>query len=143
MSHVQRAAQDSRRDEVGDPHSTAEGKYVDVGDVGQRRLQEHKCAPVTGIGRRDSRKIQRNFYIRNTLPKCWCRNTLLKCYIRHTLKDCYRTNTLWKFAVGTFYRIVTEGTLYRLIAAGPLYVIVTLRTLYRIITLGTIYRNFL
>jgi hypothetical protein len=47
---VQRAAQDSRRDEVGDPHSTAEGKCVDVGDVGQRRLQEHKCGPVTGIG---------------------------------------------------------------------------------------------
>ena len=35
MSHVQRAAQDSHRDEVGDPHSTAEGKCVDVGDVGQ------------------------------------------------------------------------------------------------------------
>jgi len=52
MSHVQRAAQDSHRDEVGDPHSTAEGKCVDVGDVGQRRLQEHKCAPVKGIGSR-------------------------------------------------------------------------------------------
>jgi len=47
---VQSAAQDSRRDEVGDPHSTAEGKCVDVGDVGQRRLQEHKCGPGTGIG---------------------------------------------------------------------------------------------
>ena len=55
MSHVQRAAQDSRRDEVGDPHSTAEGKCVDVGNVGQRRLQEHKCGPVTGIGSCNSR----------------------------------------------------------------------------------------
>ena len=52
MNHVQRAAQDSHRDEVGDPHSTAEGKCVDVGDVGQRRLQEHKSGPGTRIGRR-------------------------------------------------------------------------------------------
>jgi len=49
---VQRAAQDSNRDEVGDPHSTAERKGVDIGDVGQRRLQEQKCTPVTGIGSR-------------------------------------------------------------------------------------------
>ena len=62
MSHVQRAAQDSYRDEVGDPHSTTEGKCVDVGDVGQRRLQEHKCGPVTGIGIRYSRNILRNIY---------------------------------------------------------------------------------
>ena len=52
LNHVQRAAHDSRRDEVGDPHSTAEWKCVDVGDVGQRRLQEQECTPVTGIGSR-------------------------------------------------------------------------------------------
>ena len=66
MSHVHRAAQDSHRDEVGDPHSTAEGKCVDVGDVGQRRLQEHKCTPVTGIGNGYSGNILRNFYMRST-----------------------------------------------------------------------------
>jgi len=76
MSHVQRAAQDSHHDEVGDPHSTAEGKCVDVGDVGQRRLEEHKCAPVTGIGSGFSRNTLRNFYVRSSLPKCWFRNTL-------------------------------------------------------------------
>ena len=59
MGYVQRAAQDSHRDEVGDPHSTAEGKCVDVGDVGQRRLQEHKCAPVKGIGSRYNRNMLR------------------------------------------------------------------------------------
>ena len=59
MNHVQRAAQDSHRDEVGDPHSTAEGKCVDVGDVGQRRLQEHKFGPVTGIVLRYSRNMLR------------------------------------------------------------------------------------
>ena len=58
MSHVQRAAQDSYRDEVGDPHSTAEGKCAYVGDVGQRRLQEHKCGPGTGIGSRYSRTFK-------------------------------------------------------------------------------------
>ena len=66
MSHVHRAAQDSYHDEVGDPHSTAEGKCVDVGDVGQRRLQEHKCTPVTGIGNVYSGNILRNFYMRST-----------------------------------------------------------------------------
>ena len=85
MSHVQSAAQDSHRDEVGDPHSTAEGKCVDVGDIGQRRLQEYKCAPVTGIGSRYSGNILRNVYIRSTLLKCCGRNTLQKYYTRNIL----------------------------------------------------------
>jgi len=70
MNHVQRAAQDSDRDEVGDPHSRAEGKCVDVGDVGQRRFQEHKCGPGTSIGRRYSRNTLRNCYRKKILPKC-------------------------------------------------------------------------
>jgi hypothetical protein len=94
MSHVQRAAQNSRRDEVGDTHSTAEGKCVDVGYVGQRRLQEHSFDPVTGIG---------------------------SCYSRNTLRSFAARKVYRNFAVGTLYRNIVVGTLYRNITVGIFY----------------------
>jgi len=81
---VQRAAQDSLRDQVCDPHSTAERKGVDVGDVGERRLEEKECSPVTGIGSRYEGTLYRNI----------------------TVGILYRNVT-----VGIFHRNITIGTL--------------------------------
>ena len=63
LSHVQCAAHDCRREEVCDPHSTTERKGVDVGDVGERRLQEQKCSPVTRIGIRYVGTLYRNITV--------------------------------------------------------------------------------
>ena len=108
---MQRTAQDSRRDEVCDPHSTTERKDVDVGDVGERRLQENKCSPVTRIGSRYEGTHSRNI----------------------TVGRVYRN-----IAVGKLYRNIKLGTLYRNITVAILYRNIKVGIFYRNITIGTL-----